>query len=522
MVHATSVRPPGAPRATQPAVRLEDVGKRFGAVQALRSASLALEAGQIHAFVGQNGAGKSTCLGVIAGRISATTGTVTVCGSRYPPSVTPQVARQAGVTAIYQELSIIPAMSALENASISRMAAQRGLVDLGPLRREFAAICDRLGARIDPDAAAGRLSLADQQMLEIIRALMLRSEVLLLDEPTAALAPDERAALFSVMDDLRREGVCLVLVSHYLDEVLEHADAVTVFRDGSVVETRDAAEWTHDGLVRSMLGTELGSLERVAAASVLRPEPTGTRSALRVEGLTVGRVTDVALHVRPGEVIGLGGLVGSGRSTLMRTLAGVQPAAAGRMWIDGDEVAPPRSPREAWDRHIGLIPEDRKVDGIVPAMTARENMVLGDLAVAGAWGVMRSRLVRQRTAELAREYGVPAAMLDRPAGQLSGGNQQKLLFARWGFRSTRILLADEATRGIDIGAKGQILETLRRLADQGLAVLFVSSELEEVAAVSDRVYVLRAGRLVAELDAQDGITQNDIINCAFGGAAAHA
>jgi ABC-type sugar transport system ATPase subunit len=516
--------PAAAPRTDELAVVLEAAGKRFGSVVALDGATLALEPGKVHAFVGQNGAGKSTCLGLIAGRISASAGSVTVCGSRYPSNATPQVARRAGATAIYQELSIIPAMSALENAFISRMDARAGIVDFRPLRREFADICDRLGVRIEPDAPAGRLSLADQQMLEIIRALLLRSRVLLLDEPTAALAPDERAALFSVMRDLRSDGVCLVLVSHYLDEVLEHADSVTVFRDGRVVETRDAKDWTEAGLVRCMLGTELRTLERVAAESGRSGlETAAPAAALRIEGLSAGRLRDVSLDVRPGEVVGLGGLVGSGRSTLLRALAGVQPADAGRLWIDGDEVPLPRTPRDAWRRHVGLIPEDRKVAGVMGALSARENIVMADLAATGSWGVVRRGFVRRRTEELAAEYGLPATMLDRAAGKLSGGNQQKLLFARWGFRSTRILLADEATRGIDIGAKGQILETLRRLADQGLAVLFVSSELEEVAAVSDRVYVLHAGRLVAELDGSDGITQNDILNCAFGlGAPTHA
>jgi ABC-type sugar transport system ATPase subunit len=505
-----------------PAVSLVGVGKRFGAVHALDGVTLTLRAGQVHAFVGQNGAGKSTCLGIIAGRISASAGEVTVCGSRYPSTSNPQIARRAGATAIYQELSIIPAMSALENVFISRRNSRVGVVDNRPLRREFAEMCDRLGARIDPDAPAGRLSLADQQMLEIIRALLLHSKVLLLDEPTAALAPAERAALFSVMGELRASGVCLVLVSHYLDEVLENSDAVTVFRDGRIVESGPAADYSEAALVRSMLGTELRALQRATSASVSREEGPYERTAahrapvLRVEGLSAGRLQNVSLHVNAGEVVGIGGLVGSGRSTLLRALAGAQPASAGDMWLDGEQVGLPRSPRDAWRQHISLIPEDRKVAGLVGAMSSRENIVIGDLGGAGRWGLVARRRVRRRTGELAAEYGLPDWMLDKPARHLSGGNQQKLLFCRWGFRPPRLLLADEATRGIDVGAKGQILDTLRRLADEGLAVIFVSSELEEVAAVSDRVYVLRAGQITAELDANCGLGQDDILHFAFG------
>jgi ABC-type sugar transport system ATPase subunit len=452
---------------------------------------------------------------MVAGRLTPTSGRVTVGGIPLPPTVTPHLARSAGITAVYQELSIVSTMSVLENAFLGRMTGRLGLVDYRSLRREFADACRRLGVALDPDARAGTLSLADQQMLEIIRGLLLKSRVLLLDEPTAALANSERDALFAVMRDLRSDGVCLVLVTHNLEEVLANADVVSVFRDGRLVETRDVGGWSVEALVQKMLGKELQALSRVARSHA-SPPPRANERLVRLEQMSAGRLRDVSLHVGRGEVIGIGGLVGSGRSTLLRALSGLQPASSGRLWVNGRQVPLARTPRQAWQAGICLIPEDRKVAGIIPGMSGRENIVLGDMAATGAWGLVRRRHVRQQTEVLAQEYGLPDWMLDRPAGQLSGGNQQKLLLARWGFRAPAVLLADEATRGIDIGAKGQVLETLRRLADGGMAVVFVSSELEEVTAISDRVYVLHAGQMVGELDGHGDLGPSEILNCAFG------
>jgi ribose transport system ATP-binding protein len=501
------------------AVHLAGVSKRYGAVDALSDVSLTLEAGKIHAWIGQNGAGKSTCLGVLAGRIDASGGSTTVMGRRWPASMTPAQARRGGVATIYQELTVLPAMTAVDNVFLDEAGSRFGLVPERDRRRRFAELADRLGVTIPAAARAGELSLADQQMLEIMRALSGECQVLLLDEPTAALSAREREALFSVMAELKARGVTLVFVSHYLEEVERHADTVTVFRDGRLVGSGPVAEWPRGRMLDAMLGAERESLERIAVQAASEPVRLG--EPRRPERLRYVR-DHATVTVRAGEIVGIAGLVGSGRTSLLHALSGVAPAGDARMWIDGAEVRPPRTPREAWRHGIALIPEDRKARGLFMALPSRENILLSDLRPACSMGVVRRSRARRRAAELGHDYGLSDGLLERPASQLSGGNQQKLLLARCANRTPRILLADEATRGIDVGAKGVILQTLRRLADAGLAVVLVSSELEEVAAASDRVYVLREGRVVAHLDGREPITEERMLDAAFDAVAAHA
>jgi ABC-type sugar transport system ATPase subunit len=503
----------------EPAVLLEGVSKRFGSVHALSEVDLSLQAGNIHALIGQNGAGKSTCLGVIAGRIDASAGTTTVAGRRWPASMTPALARRGGVATIHQELTVLPAMTAVDNVFLDEDVSRLGLVRERDRRRRFAELSARLGVTIPAGARAGDLSLADQQMLEIMRALSGECRVLLLDEPTAALSGRERDALFSVMAELKARGVTLIFVSHYLDEVERHADTVTVFRDGRLIDSGPVAAWSRGRMLDAMLGAERESLDRIAAhggADPIRLGEPRRPERLRVEGLTSrDGVRDVALAVRAGEIVGIAGLVGSGRTSLLHALSGAAPGLSGRMWIDGAEVPLPRTPRAAWRHGIRLIPEDRKGSGLFTSLSSRENMLLANLGATSRLGVVRGGRARRRAAELGREYGLRAGLLERPAGQLSGGNQQKLLLARCASCAPRVLLADEATRGIDVGAKGTILQTLRRLADRGLAIVLVSSELEEVAAASDRVYVLREGRVVAHLDGRRLITEQRMLDAAF-------
>jgi len=515
---------------SQIAVKLTGVSKRFGAVRALTDINLSLQAGQIHALVGQNGAGKSTCLGLISGRIGTSDGAVEVNGEELGRSVTPVSARQAGVAAIYQELTVVPAMTAIDNVFLGCMTARAGFVSRRPQRRRFAELSGRLNVDIDPGARADALSPANQQMLQVMRALTLEARVLLLDEPTAALSQVERESLFAVMRDLRAQGITLVFVSHFLDEVLDVSETVTVFRDGRLVASEPVDDWTKPKLIRAMLGSELEALQNAAAAHgqhASRPAAGASPAALaraggpgqevlRVEGLSSrDGVAAVDLEVRAGEIVGLGGLVGSGRTSLLNALSGNAYGLSGRMWLEGREVPLPSTARRAVDFGICPVPEERKSAGIFAALPARENVMIGDLSRCSRFGwVSRSRL-RQRSEELAGQFGLPSPMLDQPAGQLSGGNQQKLLLARWGNRVPRVLLADEATRGIDVGAKGTILATLRHLADSGAGVIFVSSELEEVVAASDRVYVLRAGRIVAHLDGSSPITEGTILNHVF-------
>ena len=477
-----------------------------GRLRALKEVSLDLAAGCVHAFVGQNGAGKSTLLGILAGRVPPSEGQVDLFG-RALALGDPRSARAAGVVAIYQELTIIPALSAWENVFLGQMRSRFGVISERAMRERFLALSRRLDVRIDPDAPAGLLSIADQQMLEILRALETNARIILLDEPTAALPPSERDVLFGRLRELRADGVTMVLVSHNLDEVLDIADHVSVFRDGRLVRTAPVAEWTKRSLVTAMLGHEPPG--HVICSRTLR---SGT--LLRVEGLTVpGKIEDVSIDIAAGEILGIGGLVGSGRTTLLRSLIGMEDVAAGRLWIDGAEKPWPGNPAQALALGIAMIPEDRKRHGLVAMLSAQDNILMTDLGAVARLGLLSSRRMEQRATRLARDYGLDPRRLNSPAATLSGGNQQKAILARWQHRLPRVLLADEPTRGIDVGAKEDVLGRLRTLAEGGLSVVLVSSELEEVANFSDRILVLSAGRTAGVLPGDADVAT--ILHAAF-------
>ena len=500
------------------AIRCHGVGKIFGAIRALHPVDLAVREGTVHALVGQNGAGKSTLLGILAGRIRATAGSVEVFG-RVETLGGPRAARAAGVVAIYQELTIVPALSAVANVFLGQMLSTAGLLSEPAMRRRFGELSRRLGVTIAPQAEARSLSVADQQILEIMRAVQSDARIILFDEPTAALAPAERAALFRLMRDLRAQGHTMLYVSHNLDEVLALADEVTVFRNGRKVATGPVADWNKGKVVAAMLGEEVGDIYH------RRPgRGAGSGSPLlRAEAVTVpGAIADIDLTVAPGEVVGIGGLVGSGRTTLLRALAGLEPDAAGRLWISGEPRRLPTTPRAARALGIALVPEDRKLQGLVLGMSTMENVSLARFGQVTRFGLLSNERMRQAAERVSAPFRLDPARLSHPVHHLSGGNQQKALLARWRHCRPRILLVDEPTRGIDIGAKGEILDALRSFADDGIGVVIVSSELEEVIAVADRVLILAEGRSVGLLDARHGaVDVAAILNQAFAVESAH-
>jgi rhamnose transport system ATP-binding protein len=487
------------------AVRFQIVRKQFGDTVAVKDVTLEVAAGSVHALVGENGAGKSTLLGMLAGRIAVTSGKIEVFG-RMLQTGDVRASRAAGVVAIYQELTIVPNLSACANVFLGQTRSRLGFLSERLMHRRFDELCSRLGVTIPAHAVAGVLSMADQQMVEIIRALQSQARILLLDEPTSALAPPEREALFKRICELRANGVTILLVSHNLDEVLAIADEISVCRDGRLVSTAPATAWTKASLVAAMLGHAISHNPR------RRPRRDFDR-ILHAEAITVpGKIENISITMSRSEIVGLGGLVGSGRTTLLRALSGLEPEAAGRLFIDGEERELPASPSQALDLGIALIPEDRK-QGLVLGMTAQENIVLADLGATASAGFISEQRLRNCAVNAIRGYEFDRRRLSGMAGSLSGGNQQKLLLARWRHRRPRILLADEPTRGIDIGAKEEILGNLRDLADDGLTILFVSSELEEVVAVSDRIQVLSAGRDAGCLNADASVS--DILSAAF-------
>lgn len=496
---------------TTAAILAEGVGKSFGSTVALADVGLRLAPGAVHALVGENGAGKSTFLGLVAGRISLDTGRLEVFG-RPSGDGDPRAAWAAGVCAIYQELTIVSSRSVADNVFLGRPLHRFRAVDRGAMRRRCYELASELGVSLSPRAPAGDLSVADRQVVEILRALQADARLVLFDEPTAALSQPQRESLYDVINRLRARGVTIVFVSHNLDEVFRLADTITVFRDGRLVATQPVEQWTRSSLVSAMIGREDALAEVTASVAVKGRDPV-----LRVEGLGVrGAVSGIDIAVAPGEIVGIGGLVGSGRSSVLRAVAGATPGASGSLVLDGARRRLPRDPREALRLGIALLAEDRKAEGIVASMTAEENIALGNMTRTARAGFVCRAGLRQRVREAADLVGLPHRFLRRRAGQLSGGNQQKLLIARVVYRRPRILLADEPTRGIDLGARREIVQTLRRLAAGGLGVIVVSSELEEVVELASRVMVLAGGRAVAMLPREgERLTSAAILEHAF-------
>ncbi len=504
------------------AARFVGVAKHFGATHALRGIDLEIAAGEIHALVGENGAGKSTALGILAGRIAPTSGRVEVFGDELKYG-DPRASHRSGVVAIYQELTIVPALGAEANVFLGQPLARGGFLSNAEMRRRYVALCHEMGVPVQPSGLpARRMSVADQQLLEIMRALVSDASLMLFDEPTASLGEAEREALFSLMRDLRSRGISIVFVSHNLDEVIAIADTITVFRDGALVESATVHSWTRHRLVQSMLG-EKGDA-RVAAELVDGHRPVAQRAPRAVgkellvaEDVTVaGAIQGVDLSLGESEILGVAGLVGSGRSTLLRALAGLEPKATGRLFVHGRAVPWPRTVRHARALGIALLPEDRKGQGLVLGLTAMENVVMSDLPAVTRLGLVSPKAMHAAASKIVGEFGFSADRLNTRARQLSGGNQQKLLLARWKHWRPLILLADEPTRGIDIGAKDDITRALEAMAAEGVGIVLVSSELAEVAAVSDRVMVLSQGSLAGTLSGSNGeITVSGMLHAAF-------
>ncbi|MCB8877511.1 sugar ABC transporter ATP-binding protein [Acidisoma silvae] len=493
-------------------ISARDVTKEFGGVKALKGVSVDFYAGEVHALVGENGAGKSTFLGTLAGRVSPTTGSLTAFGHMIT-GANPRASRAAGIVAIYQELTMIPARTACENVFLGQFPTRLGIVDHSKMRARFEVLCQKFGVHMDADARTDTLSIADQQLLEIMRAYESAAKAVLFDEPTASLGESERARLLDIIRQMKANGTTIAFVSHHLDEVLAVSDRITVFRDGSVVASRPTSAWTKQQIVTEMLGSELKS---TLQQRPLRPTQM-PRDLLKVSDIAVaGLLYPASFVIRAGEVLGIAGLVGSGRTSLLRALAGLEPAT-GRLEIDEVEKPAPRTPRAARALGIALIPEDRKGQGLVLSRSSACNVILGDMPSIARFRILREPVIMKAASAAVVNYGFNLNRLSAPARTLSGGNQQKLMLGRWHHARPRVLLADEPTRGIDIGAKTEILAALRKAAlEEGLAVVIVSSELEELLVVSDRILIMRDGHMVDTLDCHsDDVDVERILHSAF-------
>jgi ABC-type sugar transport system ATPase subunit len=494
-------------------VQTRGVSKRFGGVVALDGIDLEIEHGSIHALVGENGAGKSTLGKVIAGVHRPDGGELHVDGRRVEYR-SPRDALADRITVIAQEPTLVPHRSVQENVYLGLEGGRGGIVDSRRTRRSFAALVEESGIELDPGRLVRTLPVADQQKVEILRAMARDARLVIMDEPTSALTADESELLFDLMRRLRERGSTIVYVSHFLPEVLALADSVTVLRDGKLVQTTAAAGETPDRLVAAMLGRPL-DLAFPPKAVLAADAPV----VLSVADLTrPPAVHGVSFEIREGEIVGLAGLIGSGRTEVARAIFGADRASSGHVTVDGKPLNA-HTPRAAIRRGVVMLPEDRKRQGLIMLRSIVENVTLPHLDDLSSAGVMRTRNERERTSELIDQLDVRTSSNRAAVSTLSGGNQQKVLFAKWLFRRPRVFILDEPTRGVDVGAKVAIYELIRSLAAQGMAVLLISSEHEEVLGLAHRVLVMRAGRIVAELDEQS-MSEDAVLHAAFATAAA--
>ena len=476
------------------------VGKRFPGVVALSDVDLELRAGEVHALVGENGAGKSTLIKVLTGVYQPDEGSLHFRGepARF---ARPLDAQAAGISTIYQEINLVPLLSVARNVFLGREPRTRlGLVDTGRINREARDLLAGYGVDVDVTRPLRTLGLGAQQMVALARAVAVDARVVVMDEPTSSLEPREVATLFEVIGRLRAAGIAVLYVSHRLDELYKICDRVTVLRDGRVVHTGPLAELPRLRLVAAMLGRDLDEVRREGKTRFEGESSVATTTpVLAVSGLTRRHVLDdVSFAVRPGEIVGLGGLLGAGRSETARAVAGVMPVDGGTVEVGGRPV---RTGSVASAMHAGVVmlPEDRKADGIVPGLSVRENIALAALPTLSRLGVVSKAKQDEIVDRFVRRLRIKASSPDQKVGELSGGNQQKVLLARLLARSPKVLLLDEPTRGIDVGAKAEVQGLVDELAREGLGVVLISSEFEEVVEGSDSVVVLRDGHVVTVL-----------------------
>lgn len=496
---------------TAPVLEMRGIAKTFPGVRALSNVDLAVRPGTVHAIVGENGAGKSTLMKILSGQYQPSSGEIRLDGETVSFSG-PAEAAARGIAMVHQELNLAPDLTVAENIYLGCMPHRGPFVDRAALGRGAREVLAALGARLDPGARLGDLSVSQQQLVEIAKAYASGPRIIVLDEPTSSLSEHEAGLLFGVLRRMREGGTAIIYISHRLREVLEIADEVTVLRDGAMVGHRPRAGLTAAEMIRLMVGRDVTDLFPKRPAAIGEP-------VLELEGLSDGgRVRDVTLSVRSGEIVGLTGLVGAGRSEVARAVFGLGPRSAGSIRVRGRPVSP-RTPAEARRAGIAYVPEDRKREGIVPTLTVRENVTLPILLALSRLGVVRPRREQELARAQARLLGISPADPERRIGTLSGGNQQKAVIARWLATEPAVLILDEPTRGVDVGAKAEIHSIIGDLVAQGLGVLMISSELPEVMAVSDRVYVMHEGRIAPPL-ARGELSESRIMELATGEAAA--
>jgi galactofuranose transport system ATP-binding protein len=482
-----------------PLLQMQDINKTFGGVAALRNASLSVAAGEVHALIGQNGAGKSTLIKILTGAYRRDSGLIRFAGD-VVDFASPQAARDGGISTIYQEINLVPMRSVAENIFLGREPRRFGLIDWRSIHREAESLLGSFGLSIDVRRPVAQFSTAIQQMVALARAVSANARMVIMDESTSSLDEREVELLFTVVRRLRDDGRAVIFVSHRLDELYAVCDRVTVMRDGQTVAAAAMTEMDKLQLVTTMLGRSLAAVVQHPAAADQHGNVVRGPVQLSVTHLNAApKVQDVTLSVHAGEAVGLAGLLGAGRTETMRLMFGADPLTSGTLSFGGEPVTL-KSPQEAIRRGMGLLTEDRKAEGIVPELSVRDNLTLVCLPTLVRRGVVDRREQKALVERFIESLGIKLRDADQPIRELSGGNQQKVLLARWLASNPKLLLLDEPTRGIDVGAKAEIAKIIRELRNSGMAVLLTASELEELIAVADRAVVIRDGRSVAELD----------------------
>jgi inositol transport system ATP-binding protein len=484
-------------------LRLSGLSKRFPGVQALADVSFEVRGGEVLGLLGENGAGKSTLLKIISGALAPDSGSIEWQGETIAIA-DPQTAQKLGIVTIYQEFNLVPTLSVAENIYIGREPCRFGpLIDWAKMRRDTVGVTRRIGLAVDPQTDVSQLSVAEQQMVEIARALSINSRLIIMDEPTSALSETEVSRLFDIIRSLRRDGVSVMFVTHRLEEAMAICDRFAILRDGRLVGTRDRRDITIPGIIEMMVGRVASELYRRPArrhqAGEIRLRARGITSLHNRRTIHGTPLRGVDLELRSGEILGLAGLVGAGRSELARAIFGVDPIESGTLSIDGREVRV-RSPEDAIREGMGLVPEDRKRQALFLQLAVRNNFSIASLGQFLTGGIFVNE--RQETSALQtyrKSMNVRMTGPEQLVSNLSGGNQQKIVLARWLALNPKILIVDEPTRGIDVAAKAEVHELLDALAGRGIAVLVISSELPEVMSIADRIVTMREGRITGEL-----------------------
>lgn len=495
----------------RPLLDIQNVTKAFAGVTALADANLTVAEGEVHALIGQNGAGKSTLIKILTGVYRRDGGQITFLGQPSTISGTRE-AQENGISTIYQELNLVPQRSVTENVVMGYEPRRwGGLVHWPEAHRRTREILSRFGIDIDVTAQLGSFSTAVQQLVAIARAVSLDAKLVIMDEPTSSLDERETEVLFSVIHDLKTSGVSVLYVSHFLDELFRVCDRVTVMRDGRDVACRDLGTTSKIELIADMLGRKIEDVRASGLTDLGGQALELGETLIDAKGIATGpRLRHVDLDVRRGEIVALGGLLGSGRTEAARALFGIDPLTSGTIHVKGTEQ-PPASPSDAIGAHMGFLTEDRKAEGIIPDMSVRENLTLALLPKLTNGVTIDRAQEREIVARFIQTLGIKTADMEQPIKELSGGNQQKVLFARWLATEPDLLILDEPTRGVDVGAKLEIQAIIREFVEQGRGVLLISSEFEELIEGADRIVVLQEGRSVAVLE-NPGLTENELVH----------